>query len=183
MLALLGASPAGAGETDSAALWRRMSEGGHVVLIRHAATVPGVGDPENFKLGVCATQRNLSDSGRQDARRIGAAFRERAVPVSQVLSSRWCRCIDTAQLAFGRVRPEPMVDSMFDDDDAARQKKVRALRTYLSAHKAPGNLVLVTHDINIRVLVGESLSQGEMVVALAQPDGTLKSVGVLPLPK
>jgi len=183
MLALLGTGPAGAGDTDSAALWQRLREGGHVVLIRHAATVPGVGDPENFKLGVCGTQRNLSDSGRGDARRIGAAFRERSVPVSQVLSSRWCRCIDTAQLAFGRVRPEPMVDSMFDDDDTARQTKVRALRSYLSAHKEPGNLVLVTHDINIRVLVGESLSQGEMVVALVQPDGALKSVGVLPLPK
>jgi len=183
MLALLGTGPAGAGDTDSAALWQRLREGGHVVLLRHAVTVPGVGDPENFKLGVCATQRNLSADGRDDARRIGAAFRERSVPVSQVLSSRWCRCIDTAQLAFGRVRPEPMVDSMFNDDDTARQNKMRALRTFLSAHKEPGNLVLVTHDINIRVLVGESLSQGEMVVALVQPDGTLKSVGVLPLPQ
>ncbi|SEO53323.1 Phosphohistidine phosphatase SixA [Duganella sp. CF517] len=183
ILALLGARPASAADTDSAALWRRLREGGYVVLMRHAATVPGVGDPENFKLGACATQRNLSDRGREDARRVGAAFREREVPVSEVLSSRWCRCVDTAQLAFGRVRPEAMVDSMFNDDDAARQNKVRALRAYLSAHKAPGNLVLVTHDINIRVLVGESLAQGEMVVALAQPDGTLKSAGVLPLPK
>ena len=183
MLALLGASPAGAADTDGAALWRRLREGGYVVLMRHAATVPGVGDPENFKLGACATQRNLSDRGREDARRIGAAFRERSVAVSEVLSSRWCRCVDTAQLAFGRVRPEAMVDSMFNDDDAARQNKVRALRAYLATHKAPGNLVLVTHDINIRVLVGESLAQGEMVVALAQPDGTFQSVGVLPLPK
>lgn len=183
LLLLLGVRPAVAGDMDNAALWRRLQAGGHVVLIRHAATVPGVGDPANFKLGACATQRNLSDAGREDARRIGAAFRERAVPVSQVLSSRWCRCVDTAQLAFGRVRPEPMVDSMFNDDEAARQVKVRALRAYLAAHKEPGNLVLVTHDINIRVLVDESLSQGEMVVALAQPDGSLKSLGVLPLPK
>jgi phosphohistidine phosphatase SixA len=183
MLALLGARPAVAGDADGEGLWRRLREGGYVVLMRHAATVPGVGDPENFKLGVCATQRNLSDRGREDARRIGTAFRERHVPVSQVLSSRWCRCVDTAQLAFGRARPESMVDSMFNDDDAARQAKVRALRAYLSARKEAGNLVLVTHDINIRVLVGESLAQGEMVVALAQPDGTLKSVGVLPLPR
>jgi phosphohistidine phosphatase SixA len=183
MLALLGASRAGAGDTDSAALWRRLRDGGYVVLMRHAATVPGAGDPENFKLGVCATQRNLSDGGREDARRVGAAFRERSVPVSQVLSSRWCRCVDTAQLAFGRVRPEPTIDSMSSDDEAARQNKVRALRTYLSMHKEPGNLVLVTHDINIRVLVGESVAQGEMVVALAQPDGALQSFGVLPLPK
>ena len=74
MLALLGASPAGAADTDGAALWRRLREGGYVVLMRHAATVPGVGDPENFKLGACATQRNLSDRGREDARRIGAAL-------------------------------------------------------------------------------------------------------------
>nr|WP_315400282.1 histidine phosphatase family protein [uncultured Duganella sp.] len=183
MLALLAARPAVAGVLDSEALWRRLRDGGHVVLIRHAATVPGVGDPENFKLGACATQRNLSDGGRDDARRIGAAFRARAVPVSQVLSSRWCRCIDTAQLAFGRVRPEPMVDSMFNDGEAARQAKVRALRAYLAGHKDAGNLVLVTHDINIRVLVGASLSQGEMVVALAGPDGALEPVGVLPLPQ
>jgi phosphohistidine phosphatase SixA len=182
LLGLLGVRPAVAGDTGSAALWRRLQSGGHVVLMRHAATVPGVGDPANFTLGACATQRNLSEAGREDARRIGAAFRERSVPVSQVLSSRWCRCLDTAQLAFGRARPAPMVDSMFNDDAAARQGKVRALRAYLAAHKEPGNLVLVTHDINIRVLVDESLSQGEMVVALAQPDGTLKSIGVLPLP-
>ena len=183
MLALLAARAAVAGALESEALWRRLRDGGHVVLIRHAATVPGVGDPENFKLGACATQRNLSDGGRDDARRIGAAFRARAVPVSQVLSSRWCRCIDTAQLAFGRVRPEPMVDSMFNDGEAARQAKVRALRAYLAGHKDAGNLVLVTHDINIRVLVGASLSQGEMVVALAGPDGALEPVGVLPLPQ
>ena len=186
LLVLLGVRPAVAGDMESAALWRRLEAGGHVVLMRHAATVPGVGDPANFKLGACATQRNLSDAGRADAKRIGTAFREHAVPVSQVLSSRWCRCVDTAQLAFGRVRPEPMVDSMFNDDEAARQVKVRALRAYLAAgkqSKKTGNLVLVTHDINIRVLVDESLSQGEMVVALAQPDGSLKSLGVLPLPK
>ncbi|HEX8406702.1 MAG TPA: histidine phosphatase family protein [Duganella sp.] len=182
LLVLLGVRPAVADDTGGAALWNRLRAGGHVVLMRHAATVPGVGDPANFTLGACATQRNLSEAGREDARRIGAAFRERSVPVSQVLSSRWCRCLDTAQLAFGRARPEPMVDSMFNDDAAARQGKVRALRAYLAAHKEPGNLVLVTHDINIRVLVDESLSQGEMVVALAQPDGTLKSIGVLPLP-
>lgn len=183
LLVLLGVGPAVAGDMESAALWRRLEAGGHVVLMRHAATVPGVGDPANFKLGACATQRNLSDAGRADAKRIGTAFREHAVPVSQVLSSRWCRCVDTAQLAFGRVRPDQMVDSMFNDDEAARQVKVRALRTYLTSHKETGNLVLVTHDINIRVLVDESLSQGEMVVALAQPDGSLKSLGVLPLPK
>jgi phosphohistidine phosphatase SixA len=183
LLVLLGVRPAVAGDMESAALWRRLEAGGHVVLMRHAATVPGVGDPASFKLGACATQRNLSDAGRADAKRIGTAFREHAVPVSQVLSSRWCRCVDTAQLAFGRVRPEQMVDSMFNDDEAARKMKVRALRNYLTSHKEPGNLVLVTHDINIRVLVDESLSQGEMVVALAQPDGSLKSLGVLPLPK
>ena len=86
LLVLLGVRPAVAGDMESAALWRRLEAGGHVVLMRHAATVPGVGDPANFKLGACATQRNLSDAGREDARRIGAAFRERAVPVSQVLS-------------------------------------------------------------------------------------------------
>ena len=93
------------------AIWSLLQSGRNVILMRHAATVPGIGDPPGFKPGQCSTQRNLSDAGRAQARRIGAAFRQHGVPLGAVLSSSWCRCIDTAQLAFGRVQPAAMLDS------------------------------------------------------------------------
>lgn len=176
----LAAQDGGAKQANGAALWGRLKEGGYVVLMRHAATVPGIGDPPGFKLGQCSTQRNLSASGRKDAENIGAAFRRHAVPVANVLSSRWCRCTDTAQLAFGRVEPASMIDSLFTDDDATRQRKLEDTRAFLAAYKKTGNLVLVTHDVNIRALVGEYASQGEMIVAQVQPGGKLSVVGRLP---
>lgn len=162
-------------------MWRRVAGGGHVLLLRHAATVPGVGDPPHFQLGVCATQRNLSAQGKADALRLGATFRREAVPVAAVLSSRWCRCLDTARLAFGSVTPEPRLDSMFQEEEASRQRKLADLRRYLAAFKAPGNLVLVTHDVNIRALAGQYVNQGDMVVAVANADGSLRAVGTLPI--
>ncbi|MCD2517833.1 histidine phosphatase family protein [Massilia sp. G4R7] len=165
------------------ALWQRLQSGGYVLLIRHAATIPGIGDPPGFKLAACATQRNLSEQGKRDAAAIGAAFRERGIPLGAVLSSRWCRCLDTARLAFGRVEEAPMLDSMFQDSEAAGRAKVREVLARTSAWRQAGskdNLVLVTHDVNIRALVSEFVAQGEIVVA--QPvDGRLQVVGRLPL--
>jgi broad specificity phosphatase PhoE len=175
--ALALALPAAAGES----MWRRLAGGGHVLLMRHAATVPGIGDPPNFRLDACATQRNLSTGGEADARRLGEVMRRERVPIADVLSSRWCRCLDTARLAFGSVTPAPMLDSMFEDDEARRQHKLGELRRYLAAFKAPGNLVLVTHDVNIRALVGQYLHQGDMVVASANADGSLRVTDTVPI--
>lgn len=75
------------------------------MVIWHAATEPRIGDPPGFQLDDCATQRNLSEAGREEARRIGAAFRARGIPIGRVLSRRWCRCLETAGLAFGTVGP------------------------------------------------------------------------------
>lgn len=161
--------------------WSLLQRGGHVILMRHAATVPGIGDPPGFRLDACATQRNLSQAGRDDAARIGAALRRHAVPIGPVLSSRWCRCLDTARLAFGRVEPSPMIDSMFQDDEAARQRKLAQLRAYLAGYKEPGNLVLVTHDVNIRALVGKYVEQGEFVIAARRPDGALRVEAIVPV--
>ena len=161
--------------------WPLLQRGGYVILMRHAATVPGIGDPPGFKLAACATQRNLSQAGRDDAARIGAAFRKHAVPVGPVLSSRWCRCLDTARLAFGRVEPSLMIDSMFEDDDAARERKLAQLRTYLAGYQDRGNLVLVTHDVNIRALVGKYVEQGDVVIAARSRDGALRIEAVVPV--
>lgn len=165
--ALLASGRLAAAERD---LWQRLHEGGYVLLIRHAATHPGIGDPPGFRLAVCSTQRNLSDQGRRDARAIGAAFRKRGIPLGPVLSSRWCRCLDTARLAFGRVEEAPMLDSMFRDSEAAGRTKVREVLAKVAAYRDKPNLVLVTHDINIRALVNEYVAQGEIVVTRPGPD-------------
>ena len=177
LLALAGTGTAGAAQEGGPALWRRLQGGGYVVLMRHAATVPGVGDPPGFKLDQCSTQRNLSESGRKDAQQIGAAFRRHGIPVADVLSSRWCRCTDTARLAFDRVEPVRMLDSVFTEDAKARQRNLDDTRAFLAGYKNPGNLVLVTHDVNIRAMVDEYASQGEMIVASVEPGGTLRVVG------
>jgi phosphohistidine phosphatase SixA len=177
---LLAAEPATAGAD---ALWQRLQGGNHVLVVRHAATEPGIGDPPGFALDDCATQRNLSAPGRADAQALGAAVRQHGVPVARVLSSRWCRCQDTARIAFGRVEPAAMLDSMMNDEENARALKLAGLRQAVQAWKAPGNLVLVTHDVNIRALTGERLAQGEMLVATRRPDGSLAVVGRLGVPK
>src|SRR5690349_1640823 len=80
--------------------WALLRQGGHVVLIRHTLTTPGFGDPEGFRLADCSTQRNLSEEGKAHAKRIGEAFREFKVPIDAIYSSPWCRCVETAGLAF-----------------------------------------------------------------------------------
>lgn len=165
MLSLLAAQsawPADAAANEAA--WRRLKEGGNIILMRHALTDEGISDPANFVLGDCSTQRNLSGTGRDDARAIGAAFRSRGIPLGPVLSSRWCRCVDTATLAFGRVEPAPMLDSMFEEAGPARARKIRQVMDYVSAYKQPGNLMLVTHDANIRAMTGESVAAGAMLI-------------------
>lgn len=160
--ALLAGAPLEAAKAD---MWQRLQAGGYVLLIRHAATDPGIGDPPGFRLAVCSTQRNLSVQGRRDARAIGAAFRGRGIPLGPVLSSRWCRCLDTARLAFGRVQAAPMLDSLFRDSEAAGRAKVNEVLARSGAYRDKPNLVMVTHDVNIRALVNEFVSPGEIVVA------------------
>ena len=171
---LLAHPPAEAANGDR--LWALLKGGGQIVLIRHASTVPGVGDPPGFRVEDCATQRNLSEAGREEARRIGAAFRERGIPVGEVLSSRWCRCLETARLAFGRAEPWPPLDSFFDDR-AREPIQTSAVRAVLAEPISGGTLVLVTHQVNITALTGIGPAAGEMVVLTRQPDGSVSIVG------
>jgi broad specificity phosphatase PhoE len=161
--------PAVRADAAADALWRRLRSGGHILLIRHAATDPGVGDPPGFRLGACATQRNLSERGRREARALGAALQAGSVTIGPVWSSRWCRCLDTARLAFGHAEPAPMLDSMFNDDEAASQAKAEQTIARLAALHGRGrdrdNVALVTHDVNIRALTREAVAPGGIVVA------------------
>ena len=145
--------------------WRTVAAGGCAILLRHARTTPGIGDPPGFRLEDCRTQRNLSEAGRAQARRFGAEFDRRGIRVEEVRSSRWCRCLDTARLAFPRHAVEPLeaLDSFFTEGSAG-DARTAALRDYLGALSATHRVALVTHMINITTLTGESPAMGEALV-------------------
>lgn len=169
---LLFATPARADD----AVWRLLQSGGQVIVLRHATTVPGVGDPANFKLGDCSTQRNLSEAGREESRRLGQAFRQRGISVGAVLSSAWCRCVDTAQLAFGKAEIWPGANSFFDNA-AERGDRTAALRQRVTQHRSSENLVIVTHQVNITALTGVYPAMGEMVVLSPDAAGGFSIAG------
>ncbi len=160
------------------AMWDLLKAGGQVAVIRHASTVPGFGDPPGFRLDDCATQRNLSEAGREESRRIGAAFRDRGVPVGKVLSSRWCRCLETARLAFGTAEPWAPLDSFFDDR-SREPEQTRQVRRLIEERPPGGNLILVTHQVNITALTGISPAQGEMILLTPLGNGDFRVAGRL----
>lgn len=175
LLALL-PSPALADEV----LWSLLKKGGHVVLMRHAVTTPGVGDPPGFRQDDCTTQRNLTDQGRLDAKRVGAAFRARGIVVESVLSSPWCRCIETANLAFGKAEVSTALSNLFTHPEN-RDRQVREMRALVDVpHR--GNRVLVSHGATILALTGISLDTAEIVVVTPQPRGGLVVNGRLAVP-
>lgn len=170
-----------AANADAETPWQALQAGGHVALMRHA-TAPGTGDPPGFRIDDCTTQRTLSAEGRLEAKRIGAAFRARAVPVEGVWSSQWCRCLETAELLdLGTPIPLPALNSFFEDrgEEADRTAAVRA---FLAALPLAGTAVLVTHQVNITALTGIVPRPGETVVAKPLAGGGLKVVGRIPPP-
>jgi phosphohistidine phosphatase SixA len=168
------ASGSGAPAASEAAAWEALRAGA-VALFRHA-TAPGTGDPPGMRLDDCATQRNLDESGRAQARRIGEAFRAEGVVVGAVLTSRWCRARETADLAFpGLARAEPAFDSFFDERAEGPARTARARRIMLD-WGGPGALVVATHQVNITALTGVVPSSGEGVV-LKPSGGDLVVVG------
>lgn len=149
--------------TGQAKLLERIRAGGVVLMMRHARTDPGIGDPPGFDPAVCATQRNLSAEGRADARKSGAWLREAGIRPSRVASSAWCRCVDTATLAFGNVELDASLDSFFGDREREPAQS-RALRDRLERLDPRRIEVWVTHQVNITALTGVHPAMGEIVV-------------------
>ena len=164
------------------ALLKKLKAGGYVLLLRHAATEAGLGDPPNFLIGDCKTQRNLSDAGREEARQLGRLLKFRAINLAPIRSSQWCRCLETARLAFGE-EPQswPLLNSLNaqPDKEFDLADEVSALAAKV---KPPYNAVLVTHNFNIRALTGFSPKEAELIVVRAS-GGKLEVVGRLALPK
>ena len=178
-LLLLLALPAHANE----ALWALLEKGGQVVLIRHGLTTPGVGDPPGFKLGDCSTQRNLVDAGRREAERLGQALRAHRVPVARVVSSPWCRCIETARLAFGS---EPAIDDMLSnlfDHSQNRDRQVAAFRKLVAIAPKDGNLMLVTHGSTTSAFTGINQGTAEMVIVTPEGGERYRVAGRIAIPE
>lgn len=147
-----------------AMLWQGLAEGRYVALMRHAKA-PGVGDPSNFELGDCSTQRNLSAEGREQAQGIGAVMRGQGIREARVYSSAWCRCLDTGtELGFGDVEVSETLNSFFQDRNSA-QSQTQALKEFVASSTEAGSpLILITHQVNITALTGVFPASGEIVV-------------------
>ncbi|MEX0956166.1 MAG: histidine phosphatase family protein [Rhizobiaceae bacterium] len=161
VLCLVVVSPAGATEAG----WALLRNGGQVVLL-HYAFAPGAGDPGNFDIDNCATQRNLSDRGEHQSRRIGALFGARAAPINHVETSRFCRCRDTALIAFRdeEVKENDALDWLPGEADAEREARLDRARDQILDYSGSGILVLVTHGEVIQALLGASSREGEAVI-------------------
>ena len=168
LLCVVGTAAA-APEVTAAGAWGQLQPGS-ILLIRHA-NAPGIGDPDGFKLNDCTSQRNLDDSGRAQARRVGEQVRRHGVTVGAVLTSQWCRARDTAELAFpGLVRDDASFNSFFEASALEKPQTAAALAT-LSAWRGPGVLVVVSHQVNITALTGIYPASGEGVVLGPKPGG------------
>jgi phosphohistidine phosphatase SixA len=176
-------SSAARAQDEVAALWGALRAGGHVALIRHAGTVGGSGDPPGFKLDDCSTQRNLTLKGRAEARRLGDMFRVQEVVVGKVLSSQWCRCIETIAL-MGLPPPEfaPTFNNAFTLRDRIDELTAGA-RAIIAEWSGPDTLVVMTHGANILPLTGIMPEEGGVVVVKADAESPrkLRVLGRIPL--
>jgi len=172
------------GNANQLAIWEKLQGGnpqGYVLLLRHSYA-PGVGDPANFKIGDCSTQRNLSDEGRQDAREIGQWLKGREIRIARVESSGWCRAKETAQLLdLGRVRLNKNLDSLFRETDLiSHPQTLKVKKQIIDYRKKSGLLVLVGHYVNIAALTNVGVNSGEGVLVRADSKGVIKVVGSTP---
>ncbi|MEI5666349.1 histidine phosphatase family protein [Bosea sp. CCNWLW174] len=182
-LATLPFAATAAARESADALWDALATPGHIALLRHA-DAPGVGDPAGFRIGDCATQRNLGEQGRAQARRIGDEFRRRGVRVGLVLTSQWCRARDTAQLmSLGAVEDAPEALNSFFGRSGERESATNALRRRLSGlPRDAGTVVMVTHQVNITALTGVFPRSGDVVVLRRESDGGIRVRGTIPAP-
>jgi len=166
------------------AIWDKLqgtTPKGYVLLMRHSLA-PGVGDPENFTLNDCSTQRNLSDIGRQDARDIGKWLERRQIKITRVESGRWCRAKETAELLnLGKVRLNRNLDSLFEESDLLNHPQtIRVRKQIVDYRNKTGLLILVGHFVNISAITNVGVASGEGVLVRADSKGVIRVVGTTP---
>ncbi len=145
-------------------LLNQLEDGGKLIFIRHAYA-PGSGDPSNFNLNDCSTQRNLSEEGREQAAYIGEFFRNKKIKIDKVLSSEWCRCKETSLIAFSNYQTKKFLNSFYSSKFAKNKKsQMINLKRYINSWKSDKNLVLVTHYVVISEVLDYAPSSGEVVI-------------------
>lgn len=168
----------GISAADDAELWNALRSGESVALLRHALA-PGSGDPPEFTLGDCSTQRNLSDDGRAQAERIGERFRANGIRLAQVYSSQWCRCRETARLlGLGAVQELPALNSFYQRYER-RERQTRELEAWIVNRNLDGPRVLVTHQVNISALTDVYPAEGTLVVIRRSEVGGITVIGTI----
>lgn len=178
-VALLVTAPAMAEQAD---IRKALSRPGHALLIRHA-DAPGTGDPVDFTLGDCSTQRNLGPAGRAQARRLGDLLRGYGIANRSVYSSRWCRCRETAELLdIGPVEPHDGLNSFFGEH-YSEAEIMPLLREFLRDRPLDPPPVLVTHQVNITALTGVYPREGEMIVIAVDETGGVDVIGRIAAPE
>lgn len=175
--------------SQSSTLKDSLNDGQHVLMIRHA-DAPGFSDPPNLKIGDCSTQRNLGERGRKQAQALGVWLKQQGIDSADVLSSAWCRCVDTATLlAKGPVTVAPALGSFFRNMSDS-ESQTQALRNLLAQRlKSPADttkpkkpLILVTHQVNISAYTGGFVGQGDMILVKVDGRGHYVSHLMVPAP-
>jgi phosphohistidine phosphatase SixA len=164
---------------DEKALIEQMRSGEAVLMIRHALA-PGIGDPEDFKLDDCSTQRNLNQQGREQARAIGEWLRTREIQNVKLYSSQWCRCLETARLMnLGTVTPLPALNSFFESPED-RQPNLSAIRKFIRDNAKPDELtIMVTHQVTISGITGKWTDSGHGKLVRPDQAGGIELLGEL----
>ena len=141
-----------------------LKKGGNIIFIRHAIA-PGNGDPPNFDISDCSTQRNLSKDGELQALKIGKFFKKNDIKFTKVLSSEWCRCKDTAKIVFGNYETKNFLNSFYDERFSEnKDKQILDFQKFIKNWDYSGNLALVTHYVVISEILDLSTSSGEVVI-------------------
>tara|TARA_B100000900_G_scaffold271337_1_gene231744 strand:- start:2751 stop:3308 length:558 start_codon:yes stop_codon:yes gene_type:complete len=142
-----------------------LEKGGKLIFIRHAYA-PGNGDPENFNLNDCLTQRNLSERGRMQARKIGAFIKKNQIPIDKILSSEWCRCKETSSLAFGEYETKNFLNSFYSIKFSKnKDSQISELKRYINKWNSDKNLILITHYVMIAEILDYASTSGEMIIS------------------
>ena len=144
---------------------KSLKEGKKLVFIRHAIA-PGNGDPNNFDINDCSTQRNLDEKGIEESKKIGLFFKNNKIKIDKVLSSQWCRCKDTAKYAFKNFETFDALNSFYDVKFAANEEKqIKDLKNYIKNWNSDKNLVLITHFVVISSILNTGSSSGEIIIS------------------
>ena len=157
------------------ALINELQKGGKLIFIRHAYA-PGGGDPTNFDVNICETQRNLNDEGRVQSKKIGNFFKTNNISINKIYSSEWCRCKETAEIAFKKFETKNFLNSFFSAKFSKnRKKQVIDFKKFLKNWDQKQNIIFVTHYVVISELLNYAPSSGEIVIS----DKNLKVIDTL----